>query len=104
MEKIIIQITSGRGPVECCRVVAKVQERILEEARKRGIDTEVLENVKGELRGTLLSAAILAMDSRSQSQNKKLSLAAFEEQGLGLANQSVRPGEREPLWQEHECP
>jgi peptide chain release factor len=27
MEKIIIQITSGRGPVECCRVVARVQER-----------------------------------------------------------------------------
>jgi peptide chain release factor len=60
MEKIIIQITSGRGPLECCRVVAKVQERILEAARKRGIEVEVLENVKGDLNGTLLSATILA--------------------------------------------
>jgi hypothetical protein len=25
MEKIIIQITAGRGPVECCRVVWKTQ-------------------------------------------------------------------------------
>lgn len=74
MEKIIIQITSGRGPVECCRVVARVQERMLEQARKSGIETEVLENVKGDLRGTLLSATILA---------KGASLEAFVKEWRG---------------------
>lgn len=60
MEKMIIQITSGRGPIECCRVVARVQERILAQARKQGIETEVLENKKADLKGTFLSATILA--------------------------------------------
>lgn len=60
MEKAIIQITSGRGSVECCRVVAKVEELMMNEARRSGIDMEVLENKKGEQEGTLLSATMLA--------------------------------------------
>ena len=60
MEKIIIQITSGRGSVECCRVVAKVEERLLQEARTAGLQIEVLEHKPGELAGTLLSATLLA--------------------------------------------
>lgn len=60
MEKIIIQITSGRGPVECCRVVARIQEMMLKEAPKSGITLTVLENKKGDLKGTLLSATLLA--------------------------------------------
>jgi len=60
MEKIIIQISSGRGPAECCRVVAKVQELMLQHARNTGICIEVLDNKKGGLRGTLLSATLMA--------------------------------------------
>ncbi len=60
MDKIIIQITSGRGPVECSRVVAKIQELILDEARSAGIKTEVLDHKKGMLKGTLLSATLIA--------------------------------------------
>lgn len=60
MDKIIIQITSGRGPAECCRVVAKVQELILDQARQSGIIIEVLDNRKGDQKGTLLSATLMA--------------------------------------------
>jgi peptide chain release factor len=60
MEKIMIQITSGRGPAECCRVVAKVQELILDQARHSGITTEVLDNKKADIKGTLLSATLMA--------------------------------------------
>ncbi len=67
MEKVIIQITSGRGPVECCRVVAKVQEKILMQARKNGIKTEVLENKKADLKGCLLSATILGEGGNLQA-------------------------------------
>ncbi|WP_348619899.1 peptide chain release factor H [Pedobacter lusitanus] len=57
---MIIQITSGQGPEECCRVVAKVQEMILKQARQLNIQIEVLENIKGDLNGTLRSAVLLA--------------------------------------------
>jgi peptide chain release factor len=59
MEKIIIQITAGRGPIECCRVVARVQEKMLLQARKNGLAIEVLDNKKADLNGTLSSATLL---------------------------------------------
>ena len=60
MDKIIIQITSGRGPAECCRVVAKLQQLLLKQGRQQGFDMEVLETVPGDIAGTLHSATILA--------------------------------------------
>lgn len=59
MDKIIIQISSGRGPAECCRVVAMVQELMLRQARKEDLKIDVLENKKADLKGTLLSATLL---------------------------------------------
>jgi len=58
MEKTYIQITSGRGPTECCRVVSKIVEKILKEAKQQGIYAEVVEREKGEINRTLLSAII----------------------------------------------
>ncbi|MCW3467255.1 peptide chain release factor H [Chitinophaga nivalis] len=74
MEKILIQITSGRGPVECSRVVARIQEKMLQQAKREGIVMEVLENVKGDLNGTLLSATLLA---------KGTDLSAFKKEWSG---------------------
>ncbi len=64
MEKRIIQITSGRGPLECCRVVAKVQSLMVKQAKKQGVQLEVLENKLGQLTGTLLSAAMMLTGDR----------------------------------------
>jgi len=60
MDKIIIQITSGRGPVECCRVVARLTEMIMKDARSAGIEISVAESKKGDLNGTLLSSTLWA--------------------------------------------
>lgn len=63
MEKMIIQITSGKGPAECCRVVACVQSLLMKEAKIKGIDLEVLESKAGELNRTLLSVTLMARGS-----------------------------------------
>jgi peptide chain release factor len=60
MKKTMIQITSGKGPVECCRVVACVQSLMMKQATQQGIQIEVLENKAGELNSTLLSATMMA--------------------------------------------
>lgn len=60
MDKIIVQITSGRGPVECCRAVARVQEMMLKQCRAKGIEISVLDSKQANLKGTLLSATLLA--------------------------------------------
>lgn len=59
MKKVVIQITSGKGPAECCRVVALVQQMLLKQAKQLRINTEVLENVKADHEGTLLSATLM---------------------------------------------
>ena len=58
MEKTYLQITSGRGPVECCRVVALVLEKILREAQKRKLRVEILEKETGPVNRTLLSVGV----------------------------------------------
>jgi peptide chain release factor len=60
MKKMMIQITAGKGPAECCRVVACVQSLMLKQAKKQSIKLEVLENVPGEIDRTLLSATMMA--------------------------------------------
>lgn len=62
MEKVYMQITSGRGPAECCRVVALVLEKILKQAVAKGVKTEVVERETGPLNRTLLSAVISLQD------------------------------------------
>lgn len=63
MDKAIIQITSGRGPEECCRVVARVLELMLAQARKLGLNIYGQDTVKGPLAGTLQSAVFMAEGS-----------------------------------------
>ena len=58
--KKLIQITAGRGPVECSRVVSKIQELIIKHARKNNIDISVLDSTVGDLKGTLLSSTLIA--------------------------------------------
>lgn len=58
MEKMYLQITSGRGPVECCRVVALVLERILKQAQTRKLKVEIVEKEAGPANRTLLSVVI----------------------------------------------
>jgi peptide chain release factor len=59
MKERIIQITSGKGPEECERVVAKVVEHILKEAKAQNILAELINTIPGRMKATYLSAQIL---------------------------------------------
>jgi len=56
--EIVIQITSGRGPAECCWVVAQVVKAMLKEASNRKIDSEIIQRNIGAEPGTLVSALV----------------------------------------------
>ncbi|MET3537797.1 peptide chain release factor H [Chryseobacterium limigenitum] len=58
MDKLI-QITSGRGPLECQWVVAKVLKVFLEEAKDNKIDYEIIHRENGDENLTLKSVTIL---------------------------------------------
>jgi peptide chain release factor len=58
MEKKIIQITSGRGPAECCWVVAQVLKQLLKEASDFGLNYEIIHREPGDENGTLKTASV----------------------------------------------
>jgi len=58
MSTELIQITSGRGPVECAWVAAQLVEVLLMEARGAELNAELIETEPGPEAGTLLSALI----------------------------------------------
>lgn len=69
MEKLI-QITSGRGPLECQWVVAKVLKHFLQEAKDYNIDYEIIHRENGDENLTLKSVTLLL---QSKNLNKFLS-------------------------------
>lgn len=57
-EKVYLQITSCRGPAECCRVVALVLEKIVRQGQRKGLKVDIIEREIGSANQTLLSATI----------------------------------------------
>lgn len=57
MEKLI-QITAGRGPAECCWLVAQLLRVLLREAKQKSLLAEVIEQERGEENRTLRSALV----------------------------------------------
>lgn len=58
MDKIL-QITSGKGPEECERVVALVLSKLMEAAKKESLEAKVIDAMEGHLPGTYLSVLVL---------------------------------------------
>ncbi len=59
MEKKIIQITSGKGPVECERAVAKVMEKMIAASRVAKILLSKVDAVNGQLPDGYFSVTLL---------------------------------------------
>jgi peptide chain release factor len=59
MNEYVVQISSGRGPEECWKVVAKVLEVFLKEANKENLSVDIVDKEVGPLNGTLLSVSVL---------------------------------------------
>lgn len=58
MDKIIIQISSGRGPVECCRVVTLISKMMQKQAKNSGFEITELDATDGPQSGTHYSITL----------------------------------------------
>jgi len=58
MNTQIVHITSGKGPAECCWVVAQVIKTLLKEANQNGCNAIVLHREAGEINRTIKSATV----------------------------------------------
>ena len=60
MQKTYIQITSGRGPVECCRVVVLVMNKLMQQATEKDISCKLIDYEPGLSGGCMFSATLMA--------------------------------------------
>ncbi|MEL6810458.1 MAG: peptide chain release factor H [Bacteroidota bacterium] len=58
MKTTVVQITAGRGPAECCWVVAKVLKYFIKDAGAFHLQHEILHREKGHENGTVQSVSI----------------------------------------------
>jgi peptide chain release factor len=56
--KYLLQISSGRGPAECCWVAARLAEMIVFEANKNGLSPQIIETEPGPEADTYKSALL----------------------------------------------
>jgi len=91
--QILLQITSGRGPAECCWVVARLAESIIADARNNGLHAEIIEEETGPEKGTLFSA-LLHLDGGSAEQFA----ASYEGTIQWIGYSTFRPGHKRKNW------
>lgn len=58
METKILQITSARGPAECCLAVALTLKEMIAEIKRARLNYEIINRTSGGMNGTLSSALI----------------------------------------------
>lgn len=63
MKKIVVQISAGQGPAECCLVVSKVLALLQEDIISKGLDSEMIECVHGAKSGTFRSVILMVCGS-----------------------------------------
>ena len=89
----IIQITSGRGPAECCWVVAQILKQFLEAVNDSGIEYNILQREKGIENMTLQSVTV---------QLKGNNLSRFLSQWIGtiqwIGTSTFRPQHKRNNW------
>jgi peptide chain release factor len=94
MEKEYIQITSGRGPVECCRVVVLIMNKIVEQAKCLNYALEIVEHEDGPNDCCMFSAT-LAIEGENISSLK----GEWEGSVLWVAQKNpFRPWHRRKNW------
>lgn len=89
----LIQITSGRGPVECCRIVSLVCNKISNWCVLQNYGCEVVEAVDGPENGTL-SSAVLAVDGA----DAETLVNEWEGTVLWVAQSKYRPHHKRKNW------
>jgi peptide chain release factor len=95
MKRLYLQITSGRGPAECCRVVAEVLKMLLAEALQNGYEAEVVEREEGVVEHTLFSA-VIALVGNADDPDKFA--ASWEGTILWISRSPYRKFHRRKNW------
>jgi len=68
---ILLQLSAGQGPVECCKAVGLALKTIEKQCREKGIKLDVVETIATKERDCFKSA-LLQLDSKKDDSAKKI--------------------------------
>ena len=88
-----LQITSGRGPKECCWVVCKLSQCIMSEAKAKGIKTKIIDLIAG-VKPETLKSVLIALEGKDLSDFLK----SFEGTVQWIGKSMFRPNHRRKNW------
>ena len=92
--KTYIQITSGRGPVECCRVVVLVMQEMISQAKAFGLEATMVEHEDGPHDGCMFSATLAV-----EGEDTGILTSGWEGPVLWIAQKNpFRPWHRRKNW------
>jgi peptide chain release factor len=90
---ILLQITAGRGPIECAWVAAKLTEELIRDARQSGLQADLIEEEAGPEPGTMLSA-LIHLDGGEYSDFA----SGYEGTVQWVGYSGFRPGHKRKNW------
>ena len=92
--KYMMQITSGRGPAECCWVVSQLVHYLINEVSRNSFQAELTEAVPGKTSGTLSSAVITVQGDDDPADL----LSEWEGSVQWIGTSMFRPGHKRKNW------
>lgn len=93
---ILLQLSSGQGPIECRRAIVLAVKAIEKECREKGILIDVLEAVSAKEKGCFKSA-LLKLESRGDDKAKQLA-TSWQGAMLWVCQSTYRPKHKRKNW------
>ncbi|MFZ8201217.1 peptide chain release factor H [Alteromonas portus] len=93
---ILLQLSSGQGPIECCKAIGLALKAIEKDCRAENIKFDVVDKVSSNEKDCFKSA-VLKLDSKFEEKAKQLALS-WQGAMLWVCQSSFRPKHKRKNW------
>ena len=93
---ILLQLSAGQGPIECCKAVSLALKMIKKQCLEQGIKHEIIEVISATEQGCLKSV-LLQLDSTANSAAKQLA-QSWQGTILWVCQSQYRPKHKRKNW------
>lgn len=93
---ILLQLSSGQGPIECCKAIGLALKAIEKECRAENIELNIVDTVAADEKDCFKSA-LLKLDSPFEEKAKRLALS-WQGAMLWVCQSSFRPKHKRKNW------
>lgn len=93
---ILLQLSAGQGPVECCKAVGLALKAIEKQCREKGIKLDIVETIATKERDCFKSA-LLQLDSKDDNSAKKIA-ESWQGAMLWVYQSQFRPKHKRKNW------